>query len=126
VAATIADGVEELARAASELTEADDPVEAFHGFFLRAVEQGAASHALAHRLAGAGVNVDSAIAEPLRELRAAFAILFRRAKRAGGIRAELTVAHLDALLAGAHAIHVHPAGGARLLMYICDALRPRR
>ncbi|HKE14694.1 MAG TPA: helix-turn-helix domain-containing protein [Kofleriaceae bacterium] len=122
--ATLASGVDSLASEAAGLRRAPDPTEAFCAFLVTMVERGAASHALASRLAGGAGDIDAAVAEPLRALRSAMAALLRRAQRAGGIRRDLTPRDLDAIVAGAHAILVHPRGSRRLVELVCDAMRP--
>jgi AcrR family transcriptional regulator len=123
--ATIVDSVARLAAEARALRRAADPVAAFCEFFITLVTRGAASHALAHRLAHAGVDVDRVVTEPVRELREALAALLRRAQRTGGLRREIDARALDAIIAGAHAILVHPHGGPHLVALLCDALRAR-
>lgn len=122
--AAIAQGVEELAREAKRLTRADDPVEAFCSFFEAMISRGAVSHALADRLGGTGRGAGPAVAQATADLRAPLATMLRRAQRAGGIRGDIDARGLDAMMAGAHAIHVHPAGGERLVRLVCDAMRP--
>jgi len=123
--AAIAQGVEDLARQAKQLTRASDPVEAFCAFFETMISRGAASHALADRLGAAGRGAGPAVAQAVAELRRSVATLLRRAQRAGGIRADIDASGLDAMMAGAHAIHVHPAGGGHLVRLVCDAMRVR-
>jgi len=121
--AAIAQGVEDLARQAKQLTGAADPVEAFCTFFETMIRRGAASHALADRLGGAGRGEGPAVAHAVVALRRSVATLLRRAQRAGGIRRDIDAKGLDAMMAGAHAIHVHPAGGEHLVRFVCDAMR---
>jgi len=123
--ATIAQGVEDLAREAKRLTRAAEPVEAFCSFFESMISRGAASHALADRLGGAGRGTGPAVSEAVADLRRSVATLLRRAQRAGGIRGDIDAAALDAMMAGAHAIHVHPGGGEHLVRLVCDAMRVR-
>jgi AcrR family transcriptional regulator len=121
--ATIAEGLTELSREAGGLARAEDPVAAFYRFFVHAVERGSSIHALARRIWGSAVNVDGAIAAPLRDVRAGIATLFRRAQQARGVRMDLEPPDLDALLAAAHVVNVHPNGGRRLVEVLCDAMR---
>jgi AcrR family transcriptional regulator len=123
--AVVAEGVASLARDASALVRAADPTAAFCAFFAAMIARGAAAHALGARLARAGVDVDAKVAAPVAALRAALAKLLRRAQRAGGIRKDLDPKSLDAILAGAHAIQIHPAGGGRWVEALCDAIRAR-
>ena len=123
--AAIAQGVEDLARQAKRLTRAPEPVEAFCSFFETMISRGAASHALADRLGDAGRGTGPAVTEAVADLRRSVSTLLRRAQRAGGIRGDIDAAGLDAMMAGAHAIHVHPGGGQHLVRLICDAMRAR-
>lgn len=121
--ATVADRVAELAREAGELTRAADPVAAFTGFVAVLAERGAASHALADRLRPGSGDLGTAVAGPTAELRSALAFLLRRAQDAGGVRADLDAGGLDAVVAAAHVLQVHPGGGPRLVALLTDALR---
>jgi len=121
--AAIAQGVEDLAGQAKRLTRAEDPVEAFCSFFETMISRGAASHALADRLGGAGRGSGPAVTQAVTDLRRSVATLLRRAQRAGGIRNDIDAKGLDAMMAGAHAIHVHPGGGEHLVRLVCDAMR---
>jgi len=123
--ATIAQGVEELAGQAKRLTRAADPVEAFCSFFETMITRGAASHALADRLGGAGRGSGPAVTGAVADLRRSVATLLRRAQRAGGIRRDIDASGLDAMMAAAHAIHVHPGGGEHLVRLVCDSMRVR-
>ena len=123
VDAAIAEGVVALARLAEEHARASDPVEALFALLNVLVTRGAESHALAERLGRTGADVGATVARPLRELRAALAALFQRARRAGGLRRGLAVGDLDALLAGAYALHTHANGGPHLVALLFDAMR---
>ena len=123
--ATIAQGVADLALQAKRLTRAADPVEAFCSFFEIMITRGAASHALADRLGGAGRASGPAVSGAVTDLRRSVATLLRRAQRAGGIRGDIDPSGLDAMIAAAHAIHVHPGGGEHLVRLVCDAMRVR-
>ncbi|MEO8552139.1 MAG: hypothetical protein ABI678_19310 [Kofleriaceae bacterium] len=112
-----------LARLAAEHAAAADPVAALFSLLITLVERGAASHALAERLGRTGADVGPAVAKPLRALRAALATVFRRAQRAGGVRRGLTADDLDALLAGAYALHKHANGGPHLVAMLFDSMR---
>jgi AcrR family transcriptional regulator len=122
--ATVADRVASLAHDVAEHARAADPVVAFYACLAMLVTRGAASHALADRLAREAGDIAAAVAGPVRQLRGALARLLHRAQRAGGVRDDLAPAELDAILAGAHAIEVHPHGGPDLVARLCDALRP--
>jgi AcrR family transcriptional regulator len=121
--ATVAERVAELAAEAADLDRAVDPVEAFLGFLLTLAERGAASHAFADRLRAESGDLDTAVAGPVGELRSGLVVLLERARRAGGIRADLEADELDAVVAALHVLQVHPHGGSRLVRIFCDALR---
>ena len=123
VDAAIADGVSALARTATELAASARPVEAFYTLVSELITRGAQSHALAERLGRSGIDIGPVIAKPLRQLRAALARLFHRAQRVGGIRREVTIRDLDALLAGAHTLHTHAKGGPHLVALLFESLR---
>jgi AcrR family transcriptional regulator len=121
--ATLADRVRALAAEGAELTKADDPTAAFTTFVATIVERGAASHALADRLRLESGDIDAAVAEPLAMMRANLGRLLRRAQRAGGIRRDVDLATVDAVIAGGHALVGQPGGHPRLLAALIDALR---
>ena len=127
VDATVAERVRDLAaqvRSAASAAAADDPAAALVAALTTVVERGAASHALADRLRSESGDIDAAVAEPVAELRTVLATLLDRAQRAGDVRRDLTPQSLDALLAAAHALKVHPSGGDHLVRLLWDALRP--
>jgi AcrR family transcriptional regulator len=122
--ATLAARVRELAAETKARTVADDPTAALLDALTTVVERGAASHALADRLRRESGDIDAAVAEPVAELRAALATLLRRAQRAGGVREDLDAGSLDAVIAAAHALKVHPSGGDHLVELLWAVLRP--
>jgi AcrR family transcriptional regulator len=124
--ATIAARVDSLAERANALTRSLDPGTTLCEFIVTLTVEGAASHALAERLAAADGAVTAAVAEPLKRLRRATTKLLKRAQRAGQIDPRLTGRQLDAILAAAHALHVHPSGGVKLVAWLCSALRVDR
>jgi AcrR family transcriptional regulator len=126
IGAVIASRLEALSIDARTLANAADPGDIFYDFFTRLVIEGAASHALAAGLVASGVDVDAVVSKPVRDLMVSLAKLLGRAQRAGVVRKDIRASDLPALLAGAHAIERHPAGGKRGLAIFCDALRPSR
>jgi AcrR family transcriptional regulator len=124
IGAVISSRLEALAAEGCALVDDAEPGRAFHAFFTRLVVEGAASHALAAGLAGTAVDIDAVVAAPVRSLLAALGSLLARAQQAGEVRKDLRASDLPALLAGAHAIERHPAGGRRGLAILCDGLRP--
>lgn len=121
--AALAERVRSLAAEVASFQQADDPAQALVDALATVVERGAASHALADRLRRESGDIDAAVAGPASELRATLAVLLARAQDAGGIRSDLDARSLDAIVAGAHALKVHPGGGDRLVRVLLDAIR---
>lgn len=124
IGAVISSRLEALAAEGWALADGAEPGRAFHAFFTRLVVEGAASHALAAGLAGTAVDIDAVVSAPVRSLLAALGSLLACAQQIGEVRKDLCASDLPALLAGAHAIERHPAGGRRGVAILCDGLRP--
>jgi AcrR family transcriptional regulator len=122
--ATVAERVRSLAADVQARTGAEDPTAALFEALTLVVERGAASHALADRLRDESDDIDAAVAEPVAELWAALRTLLGRAQEAGGVRRDLDVGSLDAVVAAAHVLEVHPSGGDHLVELLLDGLRP--
>lgn len=120
--ATLAQRVRDLADEAKTHTQAGDPTAAFMEALAIVVDRGAASHALADRLRAESGDIDAAVAEPVAELRSTLQKLLGRAQRAGGVRRDLDPRNLDAVLAAAHVLKVHPSGGDHLVQLLVNAL----
>jgi len=128
--ATLADRVRQIADEADRIARDDevadaspgDPTAALLAALTMLVDRGAASHALADRLRSESRDIDAAVAEPLADLRATLGTLLRRAQAAGGVRPDLDLDGLDAVLAAAHALKVHPSGGDALVQVLWDGL----
>jgi AcrR family transcriptional regulator len=117
--------VEELAADARARAEADDPDAAFAGFLDRMAEQALAKRNLPDAFAGAGTD---AVAEAVAEMHDALGVLLVKAQEAGGIRRDVTVADLVALLKGLlYAVRGDPDPDIRhrLLAVVRDGLRPK-
>lgn len=121
--ATVAEHVHGLAAEAEHQLLADDATTALVDLLTTVIVRGSAAHALADRLRHESGDLDGAVAGPLSDLRAALASLLGRAQRSGGIRGDVDARDLDALLAAAHTLHTHPAGGERLVRLLWDAIR---
>jgi AcrR family transcriptional regulator len=121
--ATLAARIDALAAEGVARAKDDDPTEAFLAYVATIVERGAASHALADRLRVESGDIDAAVAGPLAALRANLGRLLRRAKRAGGIRGDVDLATVDAVIAGAYAVTIQPGGDDRLVAALIGALR---
>jgi AcrR family transcriptional regulator len=115
--------VEELAADARARAEADDPDAAFAGFLDRMAEQALAKRNLPDAFAGAGTD---AVAAAVADMHDALGVLLVKAQEAGGIRRDVTVADLVALLKGLlYAVRgdSDPDIRYRLLAVVRDGLR---
>jgi AcrR family transcriptional regulator len=115
--------VEELAADARARAEADDPDAAFAGFLDRMAEQALAKRNLPDAFAGAGTD---AVAAAVADMHDALGVLLVKAQEAGGIRRDVTVADLVALLKGLlYAVRGDPDPDIRyrLLAVVRDGLR---
>jgi AcrR family transcriptional regulator len=116
-----------LADEADSLSTADDPGPAFFAFFTRAVDQSATKIAFVDALAGAGVDVESAISQVGQDLHHAMDRLLTRAQQAGAVRDDVGVTELIALLAGTSRAAEHAGWDddvtARTLAIVFDGLR---
>ena len=117
--------VEELAADARALAEADEPDAAFAGFLDQMAEQALAKRNLPDAFAGAGTD---AVAAAVADMHDALGVLLAKAQEAGGIRRDVTVADLVALLKGLlYAVRGDPDPDIRhrLLAVVRDGLRPK-
>jgi AcrR family transcriptional regulator len=113
------------------LADAEEPGDAFFGFFAHWAELSATKHAFADALAGAGIDVgaiETTHGQAVRELLTAAETLLARAQRAGAVRADLRLPELRALLIGASRAAEYAgrdlAVRARVVALIGDGLRP--
>jgi AcrR family transcriptional regulator len=106
------------ARAAS-----GDPTESFFGCFRRMIEMGAVNKALIDGLAADR----GAVIAASRELLAVLGELLSRAQRVGGVRADISVADLKALMLGAVTMERQGGSGppGSMVAIVCDGLRPQ-
>jgi AcrR family transcriptional regulator len=122
-------GLRRLAEEAEQLETAADPGEAFLGFFARIVRQSTTKRAVAEALAEAGGDVGGAHARAGADLPGALERLLHRAQRAGGVREDIGVAEVMALLVGASGTAeragADPGVRERALEVVMDGLRPR-
>jgi AcrR family transcriptional regulator len=117
--------VEELAADARARAEAADPDLALDGFLERLAEQAFAKRDLPDALAGVGTD---AVAAVVADMHDALGVLLAKAQDAGGIRRDVSVSDLIALLKGLlHAVRTDPDPDVRhrLLPVIRDGLRPK-
>jgi AcrR family transcriptional regulator len=117
--------VEDLAADARARAEWDDPGAAFAGFLDRVTEQALAKRDLPDALAGAGAG---ALAAAVADMHDALGVLMANAQEAGGVRRDVSVADLIALLKGLlHAVRDDPDPDVRrrLLAVVQDGLLPK-
>ncbi|MFF5261600.1 TetR/AcrR family transcriptional regulator [Actinomadura viridis] len=120
----VADRLEQIIAEGRSLAGADDPGEAFYGFFARVVEQASFNHAVCDAL-----QMEAGI-EGFREggverrFDAALAVLLRRAQEAGSVRAGVDFDDVRTLMAGCLAMERNRRVPGRMVALACDALRP--
>jgi AcrR family transcriptional regulator len=117
--------IEELAADARARAESTDPDLAFAGFLDRVAEQALTKRDLPDALGGAGAD---AVAAAVADMHDALGVLLAKAQEAGGVRGDVSVRDLIALLKGLlHAVRgdQDPDLGRRLLAVIRDGLRPK-
>ncbi|WP_246186718.1 TetR/AcrR family transcriptional regulator [Microlunatus speluncae] len=120
-AEVVTDRLERVVDEARKLIHADDPGQAFFGFFTTVVERAAFNRAVCEALESrAGIcpirveqDFDHLIGE-----------LLRRAQAVGAVRADVDTAEVRALLAGCVAMERGRARPGRMVELIGDALRP--
>ncbi|MEU6647388.1 helix-turn-helix domain-containing protein [Saccharomonospora sp. NPDC046836] len=112
---------------AAELAERADAGKAFHEFFTRLVENAGTKQTLSEALAAAGVDVDDAASPVRAQVRDSLGTLLDRAQQAGGVRRDVGVDEVIALLIGASQATrwtLDISMRARTLNVILDGLRP--
>lgn len=117
--------LERLADEVGSLQADGDPATALFTFFTHVVEQAAAKKSVIELLARAGVEVEAA--GPVRALREAVEGLLTRAQRAGGVRGDVQISEVMALLTSTAEGALHsgwaPDLQRRTLAVIFDGLR---
>jgi AcrR family transcriptional regulator len=119
--------VERLYKGAEALAAEQDPTAAFFGLFGLMASEGALDRGLAEGLVGAGFDIDAAAARTGYDVSAALGRLLAAAQAAGGVRKDVTVADVKALLAGCLAREregADPAARTRMLAIVRAGLRP--
>jgi AcrR family transcriptional regulator len=123
--ALVVDGVQQHVADARALADAADPTAAFFTYLAGMVEKSRAHKAFSETLASAGIDVQAAKAEAANELHHVVGQLLRRAQEAGGVRPDVRVPDLMALLAGTCHAAAHSEGDSVwLARVVCDGLRP--
>ncbi|SRR5712692_997174 len=122
--AIVVDGVQRLTEDARSLAGANDPAAAFFGFLNRFVELSSTNKCLYESLSSAGIDVKAAKASASDELRGAMDQLLRRAQKAGGVRKDVTIGEVMALLTGTCLAADRYGSDVRgLSRIVCDGLR---
>jgi AcrR family transcriptional regulator len=120
--AIVVDRIQRLADEARELTDADDPGEAFFRFFSHVIEEAALNKALYEALSEAA-GVETVVGELGAQLTAAQGVLLERAQRAGAVREDVAAGDLKALVTGCVAMESQGSAAGRMTAIVCDGLR---
>ena len=123
--AVVADGVQQQTERARALVDADDPTGVLFGYLADWIERSRQQRAFTEMLMNAGIDVRAAKAGAMGDLQEALAALLRRAQDAGGVRREVGVAELMALVAATCSTAAQYGADAELLSrVVCAGLRP--
>jgi len=129
--AVMVERVQRLAERARARAQEKDPTEALLGFVHHLIEEAAPKRDLIDALAHAGVDLHRSLRDIADEMRGHIAGMLTRAQQAGGIRRDITIAELMALLSGIITSgqaehHGRPAPRIdRIADVVCDGLRHR-
>ncbi|HEX4215352.1 MAG TPA: helix-turn-helix domain-containing protein [Candidatus Dormibacteraeota bacterium] len=121
-----ADGLMERAEV---LAQSGEPGEAFFRFFSLVVAEGAMNRGMAEALAGAGFDLEAAVAGTGHDIMGTLRGLLERAQRAGDVRSDIDAADVKALLTGCLAREratVDAGARERMIAIVYDGLRPQR
>jgi AcrR family transcriptional regulator len=129
-AAIVARRMEDLVEEARTLAASDDPAEAFFHFLTRIFEEGARKRDLVDALGAAGVDIKTELGHAGFDMRDTIERLLVRGQQAGGVRADIGVEDVMALLTGTSLAMRRPGADAglqqRMVGVVCDGLRARR
>lgn len=115
-----------LIERAESLLDADDPGEAFFGYFRMLISEGGADKGLAEALAGLGIDLEQLAPGAERRFKDVLGRLLTRAQEAGAVRPDIDVTDVKTLLVGCHAMdrqHDDPNAAQRVAAIIRDGLR---
>jgi AcrR family transcriptional regulator len=114
---------------AAELSLAEDPGQAFFGYFTSIVEHAVRNKAMTDVLVEAGLDPKSGLADAGRDMRHAVQTLLARARQAGAIRPDLQMPELMAILAATCMAAGHnqwdTALRTKTLAIVFDGMRPQ-
>ncbi|MFI6301089.1 TetR/AcrR family transcriptional regulator [Amycolatopsis thailandensis] len=119
--AVVLDRVEQFAQEARDLLTAEEPGEAFFGFFKRVVQQASRNRALCDALAETTGSAFKASAG--NDFRVASQALLTRAQAAGAVREDIDGDDLRALIAGCLAAERYSLEERHLVRIVVDGLR---
>ncbi|HEY8692265.1 MAG TPA: helix-turn-helix domain-containing protein [Chloroflexota bacterium] len=123
--AILVDGVQQHTARARAAAGAGDPAAAFFDFLSTMVHMSCANKAFSETLADSGIDVQKAKAGASAELREAVGHLLQRAQQAGGVRHDVEVADLMALVVGTCQAASQYGGNVDWLIRVLrDGLRP--
>jgi AcrR family transcriptional regulator len=123
--AVVLNRIEQLVQQAGELAHREDPHTAFFTFFTILVTEGAADHAVADALSGAGFDLPATASAVAQEFEAALAGLLARAQQVGAVREGVDTADVKALISGCLARgRTDHTAQQRMITISCDGLRP--
>jgi len=125
--AVMLDRMQQLTDTAHAHTKDDDPTEALLTFIGYLVEEAASKKDLIDALQHAGADLHASLADTADQLRRHIGRMLSRAQRAGGIRRDIALAELMALLSGmitgGHALASGRPRIDRVVAVVCDGLR---
>jgi hypothetical protein len=117
--------VQQHTERARALVDADDPTGALFDYLADWIERSRQQRAFSEMLMSAGIDVRAAKAGAMVDLQDAVGVLLRRAQDAGGVRREVGVAELMALVAATCSTAAQYGADAGLLSrVVCAGLRP--
>lgn len=127
--AIVARRMEALLEEARALETGDDPAEAFFLFLSRVFDAASRKRDLVDALGAAGVDLKAEVGGPGVDMRSTMERLLTRGQRAGGVRSDVGVEDVMALLTGTSLAMRRPGGDAglqeRMVAVVCDGLRTR-
>lgn len=127
--AVILGRIEQFVDTANALADAEDPGEAFVGFFAHVIDQVSLNQALCDALEVSGGAAFAAPATVQHDFLEAFGVLLGRAQQAGAIRPDLDIADINDLVVGcatAERRARHRGAPDRLVGVVCEGMRGAR